>query len=76
MPPLPNTVSGNNLRERLYNERRIELAFEEHRYFDLRRWNLAMEVENRLIYGMNITKDVVTGKKLIKKKNCLKGSLI
>lgn len=71
MPPLPNTVSGNNLRERLYNERRIELAFEEHRYFDLRRWKLAMEVENRPIYGMTITKDVVTGKKTYKEEKLL-----
>lgn len=37
MPKIPATVTGENLRQRLYNERRIELAFEEHRYFDLRR---------------------------------------
>lgn len=63
MPGIPATVTGEELRQRLYNERRVELAFEEHRYFDLRRWKLAMEVENRPIYGMTITKDVNTGKK-------------
>ncbi len=28
------------LRERIQNERRIELCFEDHRYFDVRRWKL------------------------------------
>jgi len=61
MPEIPSTVSGENLRARLYNERRIELAFEEHRFWDVRRWKIAMEVENRPIYGMEIIKDVNTG---------------
>lgn len=69
MPKIPATVTGENLRQRLYNERRIELAFEEHRYFDLRRWKIAMDIENRPIYGMSITKDINTGKKFIKKRN-------
>ncbi len=38
---------------RLRNERRIELAFEEHRYFDLRRWKLNQEYEG-VVTGMNI----------------------
>lgn len=63
MPPIPDEVSGEELRRRLYNERRIELAFEEHRYWDLRRWKLAMEVENQPIYGMDIIKDVETDMK-------------
>lgn len=71
MPPLPETLTGENLRQRLYNERRVEFAFEEHRYFDLRRWNLAMEVENRPIYGITITKDVNTGKKTYQEEKLL-----
>lgn len=63
MPKIPDEVVGEELRRRLYNERRIELAFEEHRYWDLRRWKLAMEVENQPIYGMDIFKDVDTGEK-------------
>jgi starch-binding outer membrane protein, SusD/RagB family len=35
------TESGAALRERYRNERRIELAFEDHRYFDVRRWMIA-----------------------------------
>jgi len=36
--------SGVALRERYRHERRIELAFEDHRYFDVRRWMLAPDV--------------------------------
>ncbi|EOR93492.1 putative outer membrane protein [Arcticibacter svalbardensis MN12-7] len=32
------TESGSALRARYRNERRIELAFEDHRFFDVRRW--------------------------------------
>lgn len=61
MPPIPDNVTGEELRKRLYNERRIELAFEEHRYWDVRRWKISMETENRPIYGMDIIKDKNTG---------------
>ena len=39
MPPYKD-MSQNELRERIRNERRIELAFEDHRFFDVRRWRL------------------------------------
>ncbi len=61
MPPIPETVTGEDLRVRLYNERRIELAFEDHRFWDVRRWKIAMDVENKPIMGMDITRDVTTG---------------
>ncbi|MDR1103034.1 MAG: RagB/SusD family nutrient uptake outer membrane protein [Tannerella sp.] len=37
MPPLPAGLSDGPLILRIQNERRVELAWEEHRYFDLRR---------------------------------------
>lgn len=55
MPPV--TASGTELLEKLRNERRIELSFEGHRYFDLRRWKIADEYENRNSIGMKIEKD-------------------
>ena len=61
MPAIPATVTGEALRARLYNERRIELAFESHRFFDIRRWKIADIIENRPIYGMDITKNLTTG---------------
>ena len=56
MPALPATVSGPALRDRIRNERRIELAFEGHRFFDIRRWMIAGEVENTPIRGMDIVR--------------------
>jgi starch-binding outer membrane protein, SusD/RagB family len=35
------TETGAALKQRYRNERRIELAFEDHRYFDVRRWMIA-----------------------------------
>ena len=34
-------VTATNLMDKIRQERRIELCFEGHRYFDLRRWNMA-----------------------------------
>lgn len=61
MPAILATVTGNALRERIRNERRIELAFESHRFFDIRRWKIANVIENRPIRGMDIIKNVSTG---------------
>jgi SusD family. len=36
--PAYSGMSKENLRKRIRNERRVELCFEDHRYFDLRRW--------------------------------------
>lgn len=35
--------SGDVLRDRIRNERKLELAFEDHRYWDLRRWRIAVD---------------------------------
>jgi len=37
MPSHNCFVTGENLRARLYNERRVEMAFEEQRFWDVRR---------------------------------------
>lgn len=60
MPPV--TESGQALFDRIVNERRIELAFEEHRFFDVRRWKIAADVLSKPHMRMYITKDA-TGKK-------------
>ncbi len=38
MPPIPDGLSQSEMRERIRNERRVELAFEGHRNWDVRRW--------------------------------------
>ena len=57
MPDLPPGLAKDQMRERIRNERRIELGFEEHRYFDVRRWKIAMEVENENAMGILITRE-------------------
>jgi len=56
-PDLPASVTGAALQERYVNERTIELAFEEHHYFDIRRWKLAPELHAATIYKMEIEND-------------------
>jgi hypothetical protein len=43
------------MRELIRNERRIELAFEEHRFWDIRRWKIADQVLTTPLTGMRIT---------------------
>lgn len=56
MPALPAGLTQAQMRERIRNERRVELAFEEHRFYDVRRWKIAMETENEPAYGMEVVK--------------------
>ncbi|WP_316838686.1 RagB/SusD family nutrient uptake outer membrane protein [Pedobacter gandavensis] len=46
------------MREAIRKERRVELAFENVRYFDTRRWKIAEQTDNGPIYGLNITSDL------------------
>ncbi|MCW3091482.1 MAG: RagB/SusD protein [Ferruginibacter sp.] len=55
------TESGAALLTRLQHEREIELAFEEHRYFDVRRWKIAPQVLNVDAQKIVITKNTTTG---------------
>lgn len=50
------TASGEELLEKIRNERRIELVFEGHRYFDVRRWEIADETESEDLMGVIIEK--------------------
>lgn len=57
MPALPAGLSQEDMREAIRHERQVELAFEEHRFYDVRRWMIAIETENEPAYGITITKD-------------------
>lgn len=57
------TATGSALLEKIRHERRIELAFEEHRYFDVRRWKIAEQTENEDAVKIQILRDDDTGKK-------------
>jgi hypothetical protein len=44
------------MRRIIRNERRIELCFEEHRFWDIRRWKIAENVMNKPVKGIRIAK--------------------
>jgi hypothetical protein len=43
------------IRQRIRNERRVELCFEEHRFYDVRRWKEGETTFNKPVSGMRIT---------------------
>lgn len=55
MPDMPTGLTKDEFRERVRRERRVEMAFEENRFYDLRRWNILVE-NSRLKTGMRWTK--------------------
>ena len=61
MPPFPAGLAQGQMRTRIRNERQVELAYEEHRYYDVRRWRVASQTENQPARGVTITRDA-TGK--------------
>jgi len=48
-------VNGQaHLKELIRKERRVELAFESHRYFDCKRWIISHETDGGEFWGMNV----------------------
>lgn len=56
MPNVRTNLTQSEMRDLIRNERRIELAFEEHRFWDVRRWMIAESTLGTPIRGMRITK--------------------
>ncbi|MCH5596475.1 RagB/SusD family nutrient uptake outer membrane protein [Niabella ginsengisoli] len=50
-------LSKDEMREIIRNERRVELAFEEHWFWDVRRWMIAANTENTTMHGMKVTRN-------------------
>ena len=59
MPAL--TETGTALRDRYRNERRVELAYEEHRYHDARRWMIAASTLGRGIKSIHVDATLKAG---------------
>ena len=49
-------MTKDEMRAAIQNERRIEMAFEEQRFFDLRRWKIADVIYGQPLYGQDIQK--------------------
>lgn len=56
MPALPAGLTKDQMRERIHKERQVELCFEDHRFFDVRRWKKGEALFNRPVTGMRITR--------------------
>ena len=54
-------MTKDEMRIAIRNERRIEMAFEEQRFWDLRRWKTAETALNKDLNGMIITRNATTG---------------
>ncbi|NTS43233.1 RagB/SusD family nutrient uptake outer membrane protein [Flavisolibacter sp. BT320] len=55
--PALSGLSQTDMRERIRNERRVELSFEEHRFFDVRRWKLGGVYFNAPIRKVSILRN-------------------
>jgi len=49
----PN-LTQDQMRRAIQNERRLELAFEGNRFFDVRRWMIADSTDNQMMHGMEV----------------------
>jgi hypothetical protein len=56
------TVSGDALRQAYRNERRIEMAFEEHRYHDARRWMISASTLGQKVKIILVTGTLKAGR--------------
>lgn len=53
---LDPTMTREQMREVIHNERRCEMAFEEQRYYDIRRWREAEQIFKKPLQGMQVVK--------------------
>ncbi len=59
---IKNNNDKDKMRELIRNERRIELCFENFRFWDLRRWNVNLTKLNETAFGVEISKSGATMK--------------
>ena len=58
----------DKMRNFIHKERTIEFVFEEHRVWDVRRWNVATEALSRDIYGVNVAENGAITRKVAQKR--------
>ncbi len=54
---IPAGLTQDEMRERIRHERRIELCFENHRFWDVRRWMIAEQVDNKTVHRVTVAAD-------------------
>lgn len=60
--------SKEAMRNFIHKERTVEFAFEEHRWWDVRRWNVAKEALSRDIYGIEVAQNGTISRKVAQKR--------
>jgi hypothetical protein len=71
---LPTGLDQAGMRAVIQKERRLELAFEGFRFFDVRRWMIAEQTDNQMMHGMEVDRgpDVVYKPFNVRKHNFTK----
>lgn len=54
---LKTGLTKDEMRKVIQHERRVELAFEEQRFWDVRRWKIADQTDSQTMTGMRVKKD-------------------
>ena len=57
LPDVPSGLTQEQMRTLIHHGRRVELAFEEHRFWDVRRWKVASSTLGAPVKGVKITQD-------------------
>lgn len=57
MPNLPIGMTKIEMRSRIRNERAVELAYEDQRWYDIMRWKIGPQVIAQPMQGMNVVKN-------------------
>ena len=55
MQPIQSGLDKENMRINIQRERQVEMAFEDQRFFDVRRWKIANVTENKPLMGILIS---------------------
>lgn len=58
LPALPAGLNQSQMRDAIRQERRVELCFENKRFFDIKRWKIAEQVMTVDLHGMKIENTV------------------
>jgi hypothetical protein len=56
MPGFKSGLTKEDFKDKLRNERRVELSFENHRFWDVRRWKIGTDVFNEDLRGIQVEK--------------------
>lgn len=60
--------SKEAMRNFIHKERTVEFAYEEHRPWDVRRWNVAVEALSRPVFGINVATDGTISRKVAQER--------